>query len=372
MRLLLCCLFIVSLSLAATAQNMKPRLPAVSYEPADTNALFLSLSNANFLKNNEFFNDYVSGYTKLGFFFKPELTYTLTRKTTLSAGAHFLKYSGSDHFQQISPVFTIRHRLARHLDLVMGSLDNEQNHHLIDPIYHFENYLDRHLENGLQFLIDHPALRGDVWINWQQFIPRGANFHEQFEAGVSAGYSVTGKDQPLSVNLPFQLLVQHKGGQINQSEEPISTLYNMASGLSLSLRPEISLLETITLRNLFVFYRDGSPQKLQPYDRGHAIYSSLIMKRKKVSLEMSYWHASHFLSFSGNPLFQTYSLKQSSTLAPRREMLVGRLNYSKTYRHLRLLVNVDSYYDVRNNSVDFGVGLYLLLNTNIFLTKGPH
>jgi len=372
MRLLLCCVFFVSLSLSAAAQNIKPRLPAVSDEQADTNALFLSLSNANFLKNNEFFNDYVSGYTKLGFFFKPELTYTLTGKTTLSGGAYFLKHSGSDHFQEITPVFTLRHQLTRHFDLVMGSLQNERNHHLIDPIYHFENYLNRHVENGLQFLVDHPGLRGDVWINWQQFIPHGASFHEQFEAGVSADLDLPGKQKTFSLQLPFQLLVQHKGGQVNRSDEPVSTLYNMASGVSLSVHPGGRLLETLTFRNLFVLYRDGSPQNLQPYDRGHAFYSSLIMKRKMLSLEMSYWNARQFLSFSGNPLFQAYSLKKSSILDPQREMFVGRLNYSKTYRHLRLHFNVDSYYDVQNASLDFGFGLYLLVNTSILLHNGSH
>jgi hypothetical protein len=349
---------------------MQPRLPAMSSEPADTNALYLSLNNANFLKNNEFFNDYVSGYTKLGFFFKPELTYNLTRKTTLSAGAHFLKYSGSDHFQEITPVFTLQHQLARHVDLVMGTLNNEQNHHLIDPIYHFENYLNKHVENGLQFLIDHPALRGDVWINWQQFIPHGADFHEQFEAGVTADLALTGRNRPISVQIPFQLLAQHKGGQVNQSDEPISTLYNMASGLSVSMRPQTALMDQITWRNLLALYQDGSPQKLQPYDRGHAIYSSLILKRKKLSLEMSYWNARQFLSFSGNPIFQAYSMKKSSKLDDRREMVVGRLNYSKKYRHLQLFVNVDTYYDVQNAGLDFGFGLYLLLNTSILLHKG--
>jgi hypothetical protein len=370
MRLLVCCLFLLSLSRIVAAQNMQPRLPAVPYEPADTNALYLSLSNANFLKNNEFFNDYVSGYTKLGFFFKPEFNYTLSPKTTLSAGAHFLKYSGSDQFQEITPVFTIRHQLARHINLVMGTLDNERNHHLIDPIYHFENYLNRHVENGLQFLVDHPALRGDVWINWQQFIPHGANFHEQFEAGVTTNVALTGKGRPISVQLPFQLLVQHKGGQVNQSDKPVSTLYNAASGLSLSMQPKTRLLDKITFRNLLALYQDGSPQKLQPYDQGHALYSSLILKRKKLSLEMSYWNAHQFLSFSGNPLFQAYSMKKSTVLDSRREMLVGRLNYARKYRHLQLLVNVDSYYDVQNASLDFGFGLYLLLNTSIFLHKG--
>ena len=370
MRLLICCLFFVSLSLSVAAQNMQPRLPAASYEPADTNALYLSLSNANFLKNNEFFNDYVSGYTKLGFLFKPELSYALTRKTKLSAGAHFLKYSGSDHFQEITPVFTLQHQLARHVGLVMGTLNNERNHHLIDPIYHFENYLNRHVENGLQFLIDYPALRGDVWINWQQFIPEGANFHEQFEAGVTADVALTGKNRPISVHIPFQLLVQHKGGQVNQSDEPISTLYNAASGISLSMQPKTRLLDKITLRNLLALYQDGSPQKLQPFDQGHAIYSSVILKRNKLSLEMSYWNAHEFLSFSGNPLFQAYSMKKSSVLDSRREMFVGRLNYAQKYRHLQLLVNVDSYYDVQNAGLDFGFGLYLLLNTSILLHKG--
>ena len=369
MRLLLGCLLIMGLSYSAAGQNFQYRLPEKSFRPVDTNSLFLSLNSANFLKNNEYYNDYVDGYTKVGFFLKPRLTYVLSPKTRLSAGAHLLKYAGSDRFHEIEPVFSLHHQFSPHLKLIMGTLRNTRQHHLIDPIYHFENYLNKHIENGVQFLMDHPVLRADVWINWERFILRGADLREQFETGMSADINLWGRNKDFSVGLPFQLLLQHKGGQINQSDQPVSTLYNMAPGLSFKLETGSDWVQSLRLNNYLVLYGDASPQKLQPYNTGHAIYSSLNLARKNISLELSYWNAYQYLSFSGNPIFQAYSMKKASPLDARRELFAGRLKYTRQYRDLQFLVNFDSYWDPQHQSVDFGFGLYLLLNTNLFLTR---
>ena len=369
MRLLLCCLFFLTMPLFTLGQNFLYPFPADSYSSSDTNSLFLSIENTNFLKNNEYFNDYVDGYTKLGFFLRPELTYLLSEGTTLSAGAHMLKYSGSDRFHQVIPVFSLEHKLYSNLGLVMGTLDNRDHHHLIDPVYHFENFLDRNVENGLQLLADYGSFRGDLWINWERFIFQGADFREQFETGVSADARLLGKESRLSLNLPFQLLVQHKGGQINQSDKPISTIINASTGLNTKMETDAGLIRSLTLRNQYVMYRDVSPQKLQPYSTGYAWYTSLIMEHPAISLELSYWRAHQFISFSGNPIFQAYSIKKNRSLHPNRELFAGRLRYSKTYDHLRVLFNVDSYFDPLNHSMDFGIGLYLMLNTELFLAK---
>lgn len=369
MRLLLGCLLIMGLSFSTAGQNFQHSLPERSLRAADTNALFLSIHNANFLKNNEYYNEYVDGYTKLGFFLKPRLTYVLSEKTRLSAGVHLLKYAGSDHFHQIKPVFSLNHQLSPHLNLVMGTLNNAQHHHLIDPIYHFENYLDKHIENGVQFLMDHPAIRADVWINWQRFILQGSDLREQFESGVSTDIPLWGRNKDFSVGVPFQLLIQHKGGQIDQSGKPISTLYNMATGLSFKLKTGSGWIRSVSLNNHLVLYRDASPQKRQPYDQGHAIYSSLNLNRKNLSLELAYWNAYQYLSFSGNPIFQAYSVKRSSVPDTQRELFAGRLKYTRQYRDVQLLVNLDSYFDPHNHKFDFGFGLYLLLNTELFLTR---
>ena len=369
MRLLLGCLLIMGLSFSAVGQNFHYRLPERSFRPVDTNTLFLSIDNANFLKNNEYYNDYVDGYTKVGFFLKPGLTYILSEKTRISAGAHLLKYAGGDGFHEIKPVFSLNHQLSPHLNLVMGTLQNDRHHHLIDPIYHFENYLDKHIENGMQFLLDHPAIRGDVWINWERFILQGADLREQFETGLSADIALWGREKDFSVGLPLQLLIQHKGGQIDQSGKPISTLYNMASGLSFKLKTGSGWVRSVALNNHLVLYRDASPQKLQPYEKGHAIFSSLELNRRNLSLELSYWNAHKYLSFSGNPIYQAWSIKKSNTLNTRRELFAGRLKYTRQYRDVQFLVNLDSYFDPRRHNFDFGVGFYLLLNTEMFLTR---
>ncbi len=367
MRALTGCLLLLMLSLNAFPQHFQDTPRSKPFTAADTSSLFFSIDNANFLKNNEYYNDYVAGYTRVGFFLEPSLTYILSERTSLSAGAHLLKFSGQDGFHRVRPVFTLKHRFSEGLQLIMGSLRTCGHHHLIDPIYHFENYLDPHVENGLQLLLDRPGVRSDLWINWKKFILPGDDFREQFEAGFSGEVALFGKG--FSGSIPFQFLVEHQGGQIDQSDKPISTLLNGAGGVSLKYRTGLRWLRSITFRNLMVVFRDLSPRKLQPYSAGEALYSSLMFSRKNLNLQLSYWRAQDFMSFTGNPIFQSYSVKQARRLSRNRELITGRLNYTRRYHQLRFTVNLDSFWDPVNNSMDFGFGIYLLVNTDIFLTN---
>ncbi len=62
--------------------------------------LSLRIKSISFIENNEFFNPIVEGYTLLGFFFQPELVYTPSAKVSLRAGAHILKYYGTEKFSR--------------------------------------------------------------------------------------------------------------------------------------------------------------------------------------------------------------------------------------------------------------------------------
>ena len=376
MRLVVGFLLISLLSVAAYGQHFSSSPPQQPFHAADTHSLFFSIDNANFLKNNEYYNDYVAGYTKLGFFAEPRLNWILSEKTRLSAGVHLLRYSGNQGFHKVQPVFSLHHRFSPGFRLIMGTLENQRHHNLIDPIYHYENYLDRHTENGLQLLLNTQALEGEAWINWQQFIFRESDFQEQFETGVSADVSLYNHKDIFSVGLPLQMLIQHRGGQINRNDTPISTLYNTAAGLSLKFGTGWSWLESLRLDNHMVFYGDASPQKRQPYSNGHAFYSKLSLDRKPLGLEISYWQARQYLSFAGNPMFQAFSVKKDIPINPNRQLVTGRLHYGRDYKGLKVVVNADGYWDTRRGTVDFGFGLYLLLDTHIFLTntsgKHPH
>lgn len=369
MRLIISLLILLNLPLTATAQYLPADYNADPLLPHDTNSLFLSVDNANFFKNNEYFNDYVAGYSKIGFFLRPRLSYTLSAKTRISGGMHLLKYSGEQGFHKVRPVFRVEQRLSKDIKLLMGSIRSTYQHGLIDPLYHFERYLDENIENGVQFLVSKPFIKADVWVNWKNFILRGSESQEEFETGIASEVPVYDKKGNFSAMFPIQLLFQHKGGQIDNTDKPVSTLSNFAAGPVMHLDFPSSWLTSVDWENLYVGYRNLSTNKKQDIQAGHAFLSTLSVKRKQLQLQLSWWKAEDFLSFAGNPIYQVYSLKKERIINENRELFMGKLRYSKQYQDLRLIFNLDTYWKPGARQLDYGFGIYLLLNTDMFLTE---
>ena len=68
--------------------------------------LSLRIKNIDFIKNNEYYNPIIEGYTMPGFFLQPELLYSPSGKVTVRGGIHLLKYAGTEKFSQIRPVIS--------------------------------------------------------------------------------------------------------------------------------------------------------------------------------------------------------------------------------------------------------------------------
>ena len=66
--------------------------------PADSHKLLLRIENTDFLKNNEYFNNFYVGFTLFGYIIKPKLVYYPNANTKIEAGGYFLKYDGVDGF----------------------------------------------------------------------------------------------------------------------------------------------------------------------------------------------------------------------------------------------------------------------------------
>ena len=70
-----------------------------SYKPvieSDSNKIWITFENQNFLHNNEYFNNLYDGITYIGTNYTPALQYQPATNLRLQAGWYFLKYSGRD------------------------------------------------------------------------------------------------------------------------------------------------------------------------------------------------------------------------------------------------------------------------------------
>ena len=129
--------------------------------------LSLRIKSISFIENNEFFNPVVEGYTLLGFFLQPELVYTPSAKVSLRAGAHILKYYGTEDFSEIRPVFSTTLNFSERTSLTLGSLSGPDKHHLLDPHFYSERLYNKYVEDGIQLTHVNDHIFTDTWISWK-------------------------------------------------------------------------------------------------------------------------------------------------------------------------------------------------------------
>ncbi|MEO1052855.1 MAG: hypothetical protein AAFX87_19630 [Bacteroidota bacterium] len=343
-------------------------------EPADSNKLFLGLNVLGFNKNNEYFNDIADGFTLFGYQFSPYISYRPLKNVRIDAGAYFQKDFGNDGFTEIAPLFTLKVEFD-HLSLVFGNLESSLNHRLIEPLYDFERVLNDRLENGLQVLINRDNLFLDAWIDWELMITKGDPNQEEVSGGLSLVYDLYKKNN-LTIQLPFQFVAFHRGGQIDSNPGPLVTLTNFALGGTVKLkRPGNGFVKEVRFDNYYVYYRDFSSVLLQPFLDGNGLYFNVnILGKKGIEIMGSYWRGNEFISFQGGQLYPSVSstFKNPDAIEPTRELFILRFMHNiKVADNLYVSSRIEPYYDFRNEVVEFSHGLYINYRTDFYLWKNP-
>lgn len=353
-------------SFAFTYPTQHPLL--VSHLVKDSHALYLSFNNANFLWNNEFFNDIVSGYTLIGYFITPELQYHFNEHIVIQGGVHLLKYSGINNYTNIVPTYSVTY-LKNDFSLIMGNIRGTINHKLPEPILFSERYFTDNLENGLQFLVEKDRLFFDTWLDWRSFIFPMDSKQEELTAGISAIPSLL-KNQQWEITLPASAVVGHRGGQIDTLSTPMQTLLNSSLGVCIKKKLPYKYLDRISIESQFLGFKDNSPTVTSIYSNGMGILNQLTFGIKNSYFQMEYWNSSRFLSIMGHPIYPSYSEKGLGYHQENRELLNIHLFYSKDiYRGIYLGLMGDTYFDLINGNVDYSMGLTFIIKQDFFLFR---
>jgi hypothetical protein len=339
--------------------------------PADSNSLFLGIENNNFFKNNEYFNNLQEGYTLIGYYVTPSLIYYPSGKTRISAGIHLLKYSGVDSYTKVLPYFRIDQKLLPFLILTMGSLDASLNHGYIEPLYAFERVFTQHIENGIQFKLNTSHIKSDVWLNWENFIFQDDPHQEKLTQGTSTSFILNSPESLLTVTLPVQTVITHRGGQINSIKAPLESLANLSTGLILNFNTNHTFIKAIKAESYIAQYIDLSPTKQHPYTRGFGIYPLLTLVTPFIDLSAGYWYAQKFIATrGGDVLFSCQSINNPAYYQNERKLVTGKLSIKKEYKSgISLAARFEPYYDLQSSHLDYSYSLYLLFNGKFFLSK---
>ena len=339
-------------------------------------SLSFLMESSTFFKNNEYFDPFAYGYTGIGFYAQPAVSYHFSDKFQATAGVYLLKYSGLDDFTQVIPIFRLRYKIAPVLELVMGNIYGTANHRLAEPLFRYDRFFQDHVEYGFQFLLHTDRIRSDLWLSWENYIQVGDTSQEQLLVGNSTRIVLWGlrHQKGFRLELPVQVLIAHKGGQLEPPpHKPVSTIFNALVGIkmiyvfnnksSLQVEPDFLLYNGLNLP-------DSGKFNAQPYQNGWGVYPRLTFQYGRWHFMTGYWYAKRFISPHGEYLFQSVSEITPGFSQEKRELLTNKIWINKRiFHHVWLEARFESYYDLMSHQFDYSYGLYIVMNEKFFLFK---
>ncbi|AKQ47418.1 hypothetical protein TH63_01480 [Rufibacter radiotolerans] len=351
-------------------------------KPDQTGELQLGLNVLGYQKNNEYFNDIAEGYTLFGYHLNPRLIYHASPTVRLDVGVQVQKDFGTKKYSLVQPTFTLRYE-ENGMALLLGTLEGHLNHGYIEPLYDFERVMTNRLENGLQFLLDKPGTKVDVWIDWQRYLRRLDPFQEEVAGGVSSeitlyrtpvslGFEENTPETETYIGLPLQFTAQHRGGQIDDTDLPLVTLANVAAGLVFKKSYDRKVLKALHFQPYVVGWKDFSNEKNLAFTQGGGLYLNAGVDTKYQNVMLSYWRGNGYYSELGGKLFPSVSsnFKTPDYTQKNRQLLILRFMHDiKLMDGLDLTLRVEPYYDLDFPKLEFSNSLYLNFNSDFFLAK---
>lgn len=359
--------FLLSLSLYAQIEYPIFK-DSATLQAADSGKLSLQVDNLNYLRNYEYSGEIPLSYTLFGYQLIPQLKYQLNERFQLKGGIFLRREFGRSGFHQIAPVLTAKYQ-KKGFSFLLGTLEGALNHRFIEPVYDVESIISDRLEQGAQVILDKKRIWLDWYIDWEKAIEQYSPYREEFTTGVSSRIKLINTDQ-LSVELPLQALVTHKGGQIDTSGLPVESLLNTAVGASVTLNTHGSFLKAVRTEHYFAYYKDFSGQKVQLYPNGTGWYSSLLFKTKWLDIDARYWRGHQFFGPRGGALYSSISEKVPGYGEPDRELLFLSLIYNRPlFPHVNFDVRLEPYYDLQNSMLEYSYSLFLRFNKDFLLKR---
>ncbi len=366
--------FLISLATQIYGQSL-----AEIYQPykladsTETGALNFRIESIGFFENNEYLGNFVDGYTLPGFLFRPKLTFSPVEGLYLEAGAHFLKYSGRDQISYALPWFSMRYNFSNRFSAVVGNLNQNNQHGLLEQLWEPERIYSDKPESGLQFLYSGEKLDAQTWVNWEQFIQKNDPFQEHFTFGMTGDYKAY-QNTELSLKIPVQVLFYHQGGEINSNPDGprprVQTHANFAAGWELALNVG-EKLKTINLNGYWLGYDAVTKDSnTLPFDKGHAYLLEASAQTRNSNISVGYWNAFQFIAPKGRLLYQSISDSDPTFVQADRSMVSAKYFWQKKIaRDAHVAFQLESYIDTQTGDFSYSYGFFILLNADFLLKR---
>jgi hypothetical protein len=332
--------------------------------------LSMRIKSISFIENNEFYNPIVQGYTLLGFFLQPELIYNPSDKVSLMAGTHILKYYGTEKFSQIRPVFSTTLNFSERTSLTLGTLSGPDKHLLYDPHFYSERLYNEYVEDGIQLTYVNDHIFTDTWISWENYIFKGDSTQEQFTAGESFRYTSSPIAGFIQLEVPVQIQLKHRGGQISDYSAQVESIINIASGLRINFDLAGEKYGQLGIEYVHFVNKFREGDTISGTSGGNASWIKLHYLYKAFRFETGYWHGHDFYAPNGNPIYGSVSdYNPGQVIHDRR--LINSSFHLKFFpaSPVELFVGLDLYYDTDLNRLDQTYALHLNFDKLIYLVS---
>lgn len=367
-----------------------------------TGDLRFHLRNADFFHNNEYAGHLADGYTLPGFRIRPTVSYQPLPNLKLDLGVYLLRYWGTDQYPNICysnmPDWQGDHNqkgfhilpflraqvTLRNFHIILGSIYGAVNHQLAEPIYNPEMVLSGDPETGMQFIWENRYIWADTWINWETFIFDNDYHQESFTYGLSVRLRANRPESHTHLYFPIQLLMQHRGGEINTEAEDrtVKTWMNAATGVGLTFHTSNPVLTRVNIEAMAACYRQQAGSAFA-FDDGYGAFAKATLDVGPCQVSMAYWLSKDFVTIHGNPLYGSVSIKDEDYVVDGNSMLRLHAHYAKKLaKGISLGMGADAYVSLPTDAytpdegwhsegrhVSYSFGVYLYIDTDILIKK---
>ncbi|MCF8307354.1 MAG: hypothetical protein K9I80_13055 [Ignavibacteriales bacterium] len=332
-----------------------------SYEkPVDSAKLTLNLNAAGFFHNNEFFNTDVEGYTLTGNYIQPSFIYSINENLRIGAGIHLLKYNGEEGFNKTQALLNISYDALNNLEILLGSYNGGDNFLMTEALYARELNFTNLVNNGVRIKFHSQKIYLQTWLDWERFIEYGDPFREEFSFGTNFAYTFP-ENEKYNLKIPLYIMVNHKGGQINNNNQPVETIADLSTGVNYSRKLDINFIDSLTLEGLIFLENDISSQQ-----SGTAFYIGTEISKSLVAASVGYFHAKNWESVHGNPLLFAGDLNSERT----KNIILLKAGIGKNItKKSTFSLRFEGYYDLGINKFQYLYGLYLVVNEPLRILK---
>lgn len=364
--LILILILIASQLQAQTLSDLNNHYKTLDSTEAKT--LNFRIESLSFFLNNEFFGDLVNGYTWTGAWLRPKLSYTFSEKLKLDVGGHFLRYHSRDEFTIVRPWISAEYKMFPKMKAIFGNLNLNQNQGLVKQLWEPERIMTDAPREGIQFMYESKFVNLQNWMSWEQFILPGDPFQEHFTFGLS-GNGLLFSNSSTKIHVPLQLLVYHRGGEIDSSPLGVVTHYNYATGLETNFAVGEGFLKSLDFNLHWIGYQCPDGPAPYNYENGHGYAVTMAGDTHFGKFSLDYWNAYQFIAPYGKKMYMSVS-DRDIALSQQDRSLVS-FNYQMKQRILRgidFAFQGEALYDLLTSEFSFGFGYYLVINQD-FLVK---